>query len=67
MSLRVDIDSLPPLPRPWPDEHDDGTKTYTRAEVLVMVAQARSVGPFERDEDGRRWAVVMLDTYDGAR
>lgn len=64
LALEVHVGKLTPPPTHWTAEHDDGSLTYSRAEVLALVASARSVGPFARDEDGAAWAVTMLDTYD---
>lgn len=64
LGIDFNIDRVP-LPRPWTDEHDDGTKTYTRAEVLNLIANtAAAQRPFG---DPCKWALVMLDTYDGAK
>lgn len=48
-------------PEPWPPpELDDGT-TYTRSEVLVLIAVTRQTNG---ELGGRDWAVAMLTQYD---
>lgn len=52
-------------PEVWPGpDLDDGSKTYTRSEVLRIVSVVRQT---TGDIGGREWAVAMLDEYDASR
>lgn len=63
MMLGVDVHITElPLPIPWTAEHDDGSQTYSRAQVLDLIATARHQSA--NDPGAREWALVMLDTYD---
>lgn len=52
-------------PEMWPGaDLDDGSKTYTRSEVLRIVSVVRQT---TGDIGSREWAVAMLDEYDASR